>query len=173
MKQLTIFRLLTYILLPFASFFAVMDLIMLLSALGNPSLLFAVFLIAGFCIYVFASMVFLIRHIDRNNYAKPSLKDWIKVNAYVSLFLGFQFLISAVGIFYMGEHDLKNVVDKFLETQPNMPSEINVVLFVKIMRGAAYFLFFFSFVLLVHITMGLRILKQYAHLFIEEIANPD
>jgi hypothetical protein len=173
MKQLTIFRLLTYILLPFASFFAVMDLIMLLSALGNPSLLFAVFLIAAFCIYVFASLIFMIRHIDRNQHAKSSLKDWIKVNAYASLFLGFQFLISAVGIFYMGEQDLKNVVDKFLETQSNMPSNLNITLFVKVMRGAAYFLFFFAFVLLIHITMGLRLIKQYAFLFADEVVEQD
>ncbi len=171
MKQLTLFRFLTYILLPFASFFAFIDLIMLLSALGNPTLLFAVFLIAAFCIYVFAYIIFLKRHIDRNQHAKSSLKDWIKVNAYASLFLGFQFLISAVGIFYMGEHDLRNVVDRFLETQPNMPGEINIALFVKIMKGAAYFLFFFSIVLLVHITMGLRILKQYAFLFAEEVID--
>jgi hypothetical protein len=39
------------------------------------------------------------------------------------------------------------------------------------MRGAAYFLFFFAFVLLVHITMGLRLLKQYAYLFAEEITE--
>lgn len=173
MKQLNLYRVLSYILLPFASFFAVMDLIMLMSALGNPSLLFAVFLIAAFCIYIFASLIFMKRHIDRNQHAKPSLKDWIKVNAYASLFLGFQFLISALGIFYMGEHDLRNVVDKFLETQPNMPSEINVTLFVKIMKGAAYFLFFFSFVLLVHITMGLRLIKQYAYLFTEERVDQD
>ncbi len=174
MKQITIYRLLTYILLPFASFFAVMDLIMLMSAVGNPSLLFAVFLIAAFCIYVFASMIFLTRHIDRNKHAKNSLKDWVKVNAYASLLLDIKhFLVSALGIFYMGEHDLRNVVDKFLETQPNMPSNINVTLFVQIMRGAAYFLFFFSFVLLVHITMGLRLLKQYAYLFADEVIEQD
>lgn len=171
MKQLTIFRLLTYILVPFASFFGVMDLIMLLSALGNPSILFGVFLLAAFCIYVFASMIFLIRHIDRNQHAKTSLKDWIKVNSYASLFLGFQFLITAVGIFYMGEHELRNIVDKFLESQPNMPSNLNITLFVKMMRGAAYFLFFFAFILLVHITLGFRLLKQYAYLFEEAIVD--
>ncbi len=171
MKQLTIFRLLTYILVPFASFFAVMDLIMLLSALANPSILFGVFLLGAFCIYVFAYLIFLIRHIDRDQPAKPSLKDWIKVNAYASLFLGFQFLITAVGIFYMGEHDLRNVVDKFLESQPNMPSNLNITLFVKMMRGAAYFLFFFAFVLLVHITIGFRLLKQYAYLYTEEVVD--
>jgi len=35
------------------------------------------------------------------------------------------------------------------------------------MRVAAYFLFFFSFILLVHITLGLKILKQYGYLFAE------
>jgi hypothetical protein len=64
-------------------------------------------------------------------------------------------------------------VDKFLESQPNMPSNLNITLFVKVMRGAAYFLFFFAFVLLVHITMGLRLLKQYAFLFADEVVDQD
>lgn len=171
MKKITVFRLLTYILLPFAAFFGLMDIIMLMSAIANPSLLLAVFLIAAFCIYSFASLVFLTKHIDRNQTAKPSLKDWIKVNAYASFFLGFQFLVTAGGIFYMGEHELKTVIDKFLETQSNLPAELNVQLFIKVMRGAAYFLFLFSFVLIVHITMVFGLIKQYSHLFDTESAN--
>jgi len=173
MKQLTIFRILSYILLPFASILGIMDLFMMMSALGNPSIMLSVFLIATFCIYVFASLIFLTRHIDRDLTAKPSLKDWVKVNAYASLFLGFQFLISALGIFYMGESDLRNVIEKFLDTQANMPSNINAMLFVKIMRGVAYFLFFFSILLLVHITICLKLIKQYAYLFVKERIEQD
>jgi hypothetical protein len=145
-----------------------MDLFMIPSALGSPTLLFSVFLLAAFCIYVFASLIFLVRHIDQNKHAKHTLKDWVKVNAYASIFLGVQFLVSAVGIFYMPQHELSDYIDKFLGSQPNMPSNINTALFIKIMRGAAYFLFFFSFLLLVHVTMGLRLLKQYAYLFTDE-----
>jgi len=173
MKELSFFRVITYILIPFASIFGIMDLFMIPSALGSPSLLFSVFLLATFCIYVFASLIFLVRHIDPNKHAKHSLKDWVKVNAYASLFLGVQFLISAVGIFYMQEHDLSEYIDKFLGSQPNMPSNLNTALFIKVMRGVAYFLFFFSFLLLVHITMALRLLKQYEYLFTEEQVNQE
>jgi hypothetical protein len=167
MKELSFYRVFTYILVPFASILGIMDLFMIPSALGSPSLLFSVFLLAAFCIYVFASLIFLVRHIDLNKHAKHSLKDWLKVNAYASVFLGVQFLVSAVSIFYMPEQDLSEYIDKFLGSQPNMPSTINTALFIKIMHGAAYFLFFFSFLLLVHVTMGFRLLKQYEYLFSE------
>ncbi len=173
MKELSFYRVFTYILIPFASIFGIMDLFMIPSALGSPSLLFSVFLLATFCIYVFASLIFLVRHIDQNKHAKHGLKDWVKVNAYACIFLGVQFLVSAVGIFYMKEHDLSDYIDKFLGSQPNMPSNINTALFIKVMRGAAYFLFFFSFLLLVHVTMGLRLLKQYDYLFTEEQPNQE
>lgn len=173
MKELSFYRVFTYILIPFASILGIMDLFMIPSALGSPSLLFSVFLLGAFCIYVFASLILLVRHIDPNKHAKPSLKDWVKVNAYASIFLGVQLLVSAVGIFYMPEHDLSEYIDKFLGSQPNMPSNINTALFIKVMRGAAYFLFFFSFLLLVHVTMGLRLLKQYEFLFTEEHSNPE
>ncbi|MEI8074059.1 MAG: hypothetical protein WCH78_04855 [Bacteroidota bacterium] len=168
MKELSFYRVITYILVPFASILGIMDLFMIPSALGNPSILFSVFLLATFCIYVFASLIFLVRHIDQNKHAKHSLKDWVKVNAYASFFLGIQFLVSAVGIFYMPQHELSDYIDKFLGTQANMPSNINTALFIKIMRGVAYFLFFFSFLLIVHVTMGLRLLKKYAYLFNDE-----
>jgi hypothetical protein len=171
MKQLTIFRILTYILLPLATFFGLMDLLMIPSAFGNPTVLLPVFLLAAFTIYTYAYFIFLVKNIDRNQIAKPSLKDWIKVNAYASLFLGFMLLFESLAIFFVNQADLTGVIDKFLDSQPNLPSNINSAFFLKIMHIAAYFLFFFSFLLLVHITMGLKYLKQYEYLF-TEIQSP-
>jgi len=173
MKELSFYRVITYILIPFASILGIMDLLMIPSAIGSPSILFSVFLLAAFSIYVFASLLFLVRHIDANKQAKHSLKDWVKVNAYASLFLGIQFLISAISIFFMPTQDLSDYIDKFLGTQPNMPSTINTALFIKVMHVAAYFLFFFSLLLLAHITLGLRLIKQYAYLFMDEQANQE
>jgi len=106
-----------------------MDLLMIPSAFGNPAVLLPVFLLAAFTIYVYAYFIFLIRNIDRNEYAKSSLRDWIKVNAYASLFLGFMLLFEALAIFFVNQAELSTVVDKFLDSQQNLPSNINAAFF--------------------------------------------
>lgn len=169
MNQITLFKILSFILLPIAVFFIVMDLIAMIMALGNPSLLFPVFLLTGMIIYVLASFYFLLIGLNRNQVLKASVKDWIKVNAYVTLFLGFQFMLISVGIFYMGDASLNDFAEKAMAAQANMPSQMNNGLFLKMLKGMAYFFFFLSLVLLVHINICFKLLKQYASLFLQKV----
>ncbi len=170
MNQLTLFRILSFILLPIALFFIVMDFIAIVMALGNPSLFFPVFLLTGMIIYVLSSFYFLLMGLNRKQVLGASVKDWIKVNAYVTLFLGFQFMLISVSIFYMGSASLQEFADKALAAQPNMPSQMNNGLFLKMIKGMAYFFFFLSLSLLVHISICFKLLKEYAHLFLPKEA---
>ena len=99
-----------------------------------------------------------------------SIKDWIKVNAYVTLFLGFQFMLVSVSIFYMGSANLQEFAEKAMAAQPNMSSQMNSGLFLKMLKGMAYFFFFLSLALLVHISICFKLLKEYAHLFLPKEA---
>ena len=99
-KQLTVFRILTFILLPIASLFGVMDLMILPSALANPAILLIVFVLAAFVIYTFTSLRFLTKGIDIGRPCKPSLRDWIRVNAFASSFMGIMFLMNALSVFF-------------------------------------------------------------------------
>lgn len=168
MNQLTLFRILSFILLPIALFFIVMDFIAIIMALGNPSLLFPVFLLTGMIIYVLSSFYFMLMGINKNQFLGASLKDWIKVNAYVTIFLGFQFMLISVSIFYMGSDSLQEFAEKALAAQPNMPSQMNAALFLKMLKGMAYFFFFLSLSLLIHISISFKLLKEYSHLFLKK-----
>jgi hypothetical protein len=170
MKALTIFRILTFVLLPIAALFGVLDFFMLFAALANPAMLFIVFVMAGFVIYSFSSLRFLTKGIDLNKPCKPSLKDWIKVNGYVSVFMGVSFLMNALTIFFSSEANLKQILNTFLETQSNVPPMLTPEIFIYAMKIAAYFLFFVSVVLLAHIPVTFRLLKQYGYLFEEPTA---
>jgi hypothetical protein len=170
MNQLTFFKILSFILLPIALFFIVMDFIAIIMALGNPSLFFPVFLLTGMIIYVLTSFYFLLMGINKKQMLGASVKDWIKVNAYVTLFLGFQFMLISVSIFYMGSASLQEFADKAMASQPNMPSQMNNGLFLKMLKGMAYFFFFLSMALLVHITICFKLLKEYANLFLQKEA---
>lgn len=168
MKALTIYRILTFVLLPVAVLFGVIDFVMLFAALANPPLLFVVFVMGAFVIYTFASLRFLTRGIDVNKACKPSLKDWIKVNGYVSVFLGVSFLMNALTVFFSSEASLKQMLDQYLESQSNVPPMLTPALFISMMKIAAYFLLFVSITLLAHIPVNFRLLKQYGYLFEEQ-----
>lgn len=167
MKQLTIFRILTFILLPIASLFGIMDLMMIPSALANPAILLVLFVLAAFVIYTFGSLRFLTKGIDIGGTFKSSLRDWIRVNAFVSAFMAIMFLMNALSIFFASDVQLRQLLGQFLENQPNVPPMLNLELFMEIMQLAAWFMFFISIILLVHIFLNFRLMKIYRHLFEE------
>lgn len=90
--NLKLYTVLSYILIPIALFFAFLDIALLLSSLANPSALIMVFILACLVIYIFASFKFLKAGIEKEIAQSSKLKDWIKVNAYVSFFLCSLFL---------------------------------------------------------------------------------
>lgn len=170
MKQLTIFRILTFILLPLAAIFGVIDLVMLAIALSNPSMLFPVFTMASFVIYTFVSLRFLTKGIDIEKPCSPSLRDWIRVNAFVSALMGTMLLMNTITIFFMSDAMLRQTLEQILEKQVNVSPLINLALFVKMMKMAAWCMLFISLILLSHIFINFRLMKQFKHLFQEPMA---
>lgn len=165
MKQLTIFRILTFILVPFAAVFGFMDIFLILGALANPGFLLIGFILAAFVIYTFVSLRFLTKGIDPGRRVAHKLRDWIRVNAFVSSFMGIMFILNALSIFFMSDLSLRQALKQFLETQPNAPTMLSLDMFLTLMKGMAFFMFFLGVVLVIHIQINFRLLKKYAHLF--------
>ena len=88
MKNLGIYRVMTYLLLFVAAFMSVGVFTSLLAALANPVGLLQVFVLACVIIYTYCSWRFLVRGIDKGIPSKPVMRDLIKVNAYVSVAVG-------------------------------------------------------------------------------------
>lgn len=156
---------LSYILLPIALFFGFMDSLLLLSALANPSALILVFTMACIVIYSIASFKFLKLGIEREQTQTSKLKDWIKVNAYVSLMMFSLIFLNAVSILISNDATLISFIDEFLAQQSGLPPEFNSQFVLKIMRTAAYFLFVIGAVGILHIRMTLKLVKEYDYLF--------
>jgi hypothetical protein len=169
MQSLTLFRILTFVLIPIAALFGFLDILVLLSALANPALLLIAFILGCFVIYTFVSLQFLTKGIDTGRPCKPGLRDWIRVNAFVSAFVGMMFLLNSLSIFFSSDASLKQLITQLLESQPNVPPMLTGELFLRIMKTVAYFMFFVSLALLVHIVLNFRFMKQYKHLFEEPV----
>jgi hypothetical protein len=168
MQSLTIYRILTFILVPVAVLFGFMDLFLVLTALSNPALLLFAFLFACLVIYIFSSLRFLSLGIDTGRPCKHSLRDWIRVNAFVSAIIGSIFMLNALTVFFSSDITLRQVLSTLGERQPNTPS-MNTEMLLRMMKIFAYFIFFISVILFIHLRMTFRLLKQYNHLFTEPV----
>ncbi len=164
-KPSKLYIVLSYILLPIALFFGFMDSLLLISALANPGALILVFAMACIVIYSFTSFKFLKLGIEREQTQTTKLKDWIKVNAYVSLFMFSLIFLNAVSILISNDVTLIGFIDEFLAQQTGLPPEFNSQFVLKIMRTASYFLFVIGAVGILHIRMTLRLVKEYDYLF--------
>ncbi|MEI7588885.1 MAG: hypothetical protein WCJ68_05270 [Chitinophagia bacterium] len=160
-----LYTVLTYILIPIALFFGFLDVLILFSSLSNPSALIMVFIIACLVIYTFSSYKFLKLGIEREIVQTLKLKDWIKVNAYVSFFLCSLFFVNSISVLVSTNTVLLKFIDEFLQQQPNMPKEITNALVLSILKGVSVFLLITGIIGIVHIRTTLRLVKQQAHLF--------
>ena len=163
--NLKLYTVLSYILIPIDLFFGCLDVLILFSSLANPSALIMVFIVACLVIYTFASFKFLKAGIEREIVQPLKLKDWIKVNAYVSLFLCSLFFVNSISVLISTDAVLLKFIDEFLLQQPNMPKEITSALVLSLLRGVSVFLLITGITGIVHIRTTLRLVNQNAHLF--------
>jgi len=165
MQQITIFKIITFILVPVALLFGLMDLIMLMMALSNPALLLIVFAMACFVIYLFASLRFLLQGILNERNCSATLKDWIKVNAYGTLFISSMFLLNSSAAFFINDINLRQVLSDMIDQQPELSGKISLDLFVKMFRIISAIMFAISLLTITHVMLNFKLMKKYAYLF--------
>jgi ABC-type uncharacterized transport system permease subunit len=116
-------------------------------------------------IYSFTSFKFLKLGIEREQIQTTKLKDWIKVNAFVSLLMFSLIFLNAVALLLSNDTTLIKYIDEFLAQQSGLPPEMNSQFVLKTMRITAYFLFVIGAVGILHIRMTLKLVKEYDYLF--------
>ena len=168
MQQNTIYKILTFILLPFAALFGLFAFIMLFAGLANPVILLPVSVMACFTIYIICCTLFAVKGITQQRALKPSLKDWLKVNGYVSNVMGVLSLINSVSLIGYSKVQLTKRAQELLAAQPVKPEGITVEAIVSIMVVLTYVMLVFSVILLIQLALSFRLVKKYQYLFGEK-----
>ena len=163
MKNLILYKLLTYLLFAVAALMSFTLLATLMAALANPGLLFLVFIIACVIIYTYCSWRFLTRGIDAHMYCKPSLRDLIKVNGYGSIAFSVLFGFASFTVLtnpQLMETALENAVSMQQATAEGMEESMR-----RSMNIVLKFLLVYSALLLTHIIITFRLLKVHSDAF--------
>lgn len=170
MKGIKTYRILTYILLPFAAYLSLNILGSLVMSLGNVGLLLSNFIIACLPIYIFTSSYFLFNGVFKAKSCKHGLKDWIKVNAYVSILFAAIMILCALAMFmvFSNKELTAQLMAEF--NSKNLPGidQVNKDQLIRLIKIYLSVMLPFSIVLVIHIALTFKALKLYSHVFDEE-----
>lgn len=156
--MLTFYRILSYLLLPVAILLGIGTLFGMLMALGNFSILLSVFACGATTIYIIASFMFLQRVVEAKRTVRHSLRDWVRANAFVAMFFSALLLVQSY-MFLTNPELMKQVLEQVASMQQAaLPAES----VMKSMKAALVILQVVAVVLILHIGMSFRLLRQYA-----------
>ena len=158
-----IYRILTYLFLPVAVLLSLSALSFFMMALGQPALLLPTFIIVAMIIYVFASFSFVQKAIVQQQAVKARLRDWIRVNAFVTGAIALLNIFQSV-LLLLNPEQIKLVTNQLAEVMAQTPGAPSydlksLVKWVLIISTAL------SSLLVVHIVLGFVLQKRYAAYF--------
>ncbi|MET0298710.1 MAG: hypothetical protein ABW036_03080 [Flavitalea sp.] len=165
MKNLVIYRILAYLLLFVAAFLSAGIFLSIPAALMAPATLLPLFLMSCIVIYTYCSWRFLVRGIDKNMVLKPSLRDLIRINGYITLVLAGLMLFQMI-VMLTQPGLINEILDQLRAAQPE-GAEITDEMLIKWTHFILRFLTAYSALLVVHTLLTLRMIKQYAYVFDE------
>jgi hypothetical protein len=163
--MITVYRILSFILLFFAFFLALGVLMMLGLAFSNPAILFTLFIVSAVVLYSFSSYQFLRKGISGGQSFKKSKKDFIKVNAYVALFFACINFIQSFTVILDPKllSDMLKQVSTIQQQATGMSGD-QLFAFIKMVL---WIFLFYALALGAHIYFTFRFLKQYRGLFLD------
>ncbi len=168
--MIKLYKILTFLLQPVAYMLLMMSVSSLVMSGLNPQ--FLLFGAVGVCIFIYAFLCFRFtaKGIIGNQPLKAKLKDWIKVNSYVTLLQAVFMLFAVVMALYVIP---KNTFDTTFKTMYEMVQQQgqqdvgSYEAFTKYMRTMFGVVGIIELVLLVHIFLTWRVLKAYREYFSE------
>jgi hypothetical protein len=165
MKNLTIYRVISYIILFIAAFLSVGVFTSLLAALANPVALLPIFLMACVIIYTYCSWRFLVRGIDKNIASKPVLRDLIKVNGYITLALAAFILFQTIVVLFQPQL-VRDMTAQVKAAQPAGAevSDETLAVWIHVLIRC---LLGYCTLLLIHTVITFRLLKRFPQAFAE------
>lgn len=133
---------------------------MLVVAIANVQLLLPLFLMACFTIYIFTSFRFTQR-IVADQPVSGKLRDWMRVNGFVTIFMSVLFLMNAAAILFLPEQKLIEMIQPTIDSMGTLAGGISAEQMVGRLQSFSIFLLILSITLLIHLVINFRLQKMY------------
>lgn len=164
--RLTIYRILSFLLIPVAVIFTLCVIIMLGVALQNLAILLTMLIMACIAIYSFASLNFLIKGIDGKKHLRTRSKYLLKVTALVSALFVVMIISQCIILLLHPEAVQQSIAEAMTNFKGSL--QFNKVEMENYLRAICYFFVTYGIVLGVHIIFSFQNLEAYNYLFLEK-----
>ena len=161
--MLIAYRILTYLLIPLALILGLLALVAFMAAAANITALLPAFLCGATVIYIFTSLSFLQKGVLAHQPCKASLYDWIKVNGFVTLFMGSLFVFQS--IYFRGNTELAEQMQSQMDAMADEIKTKDVPEVQQLIEWVINFMLVTGVLLLTHVLLGFQMLKKYAGVF--------
>lgn len=164
-----IYKILTYLLYPFALLFAINVVSSVLVSLTNPAMLLIFFILACVPLYVFFSSKFFFLGILQAKPCKKSLKDLIIVNAVVSILFSLFILLGCLMVMSVIDNPdvIKEMTSQMTQMQQQAFAKFTPQEIIKILKMFVAIFVPFSLILITHIILTFNLVKRFNHIFTE------
>lgn len=165
--MLTLYKILSFIIMPISYFVLVCIFMAMPMAFANPQILLGLAFMICLFLYSFFSFRFNSRAVIGNNPVKSNLKDWIKINSYVTFFQQVMLFISIIFILT----NQSSVETQFRATYNQMEamqtSNLNMTYpqFIQFLNGFFEIILVVSAIFIAHIILTWRLLRAYHEYF--------
>jgi hypothetical protein len=170
MNKHPFYGLLYIVLFPFGLLIGFSVVVSLIAALQNPTVLIPLFLMACMVIYTITSFIFYVKAVGQGQQCKPSLRDWIRVNAIVSGIVTAILLLESVAV--VADPSLVNLgLEKLKEMQQQLPmAEGQLARYILYMF---YAILVYSLAMVIHIIYTFALLSKYKNYFLPDDRSLD
>ena len=168
MKLIKIYKPLTYFLVLPSAIVGLFSFVGFFVAIANPPFLLDVFITACSVVYFICSFIFLWRIIISQKTCKKIIKDLIKINGYISVLFAVKILFAFVALLINPTILKTNIQDAIAQNAASFPPNISVEMIVKFAWFLLSLITIYAAVLLTHIIISFRLLKEYEKSFQSE-----
>jgi hypothetical protein len=163
MNTLKSYKIISYVLLPFAGLLAMGALFSLVAGLMNMAFFFNGLMMALTVTYVILSFIFLIRGIHQNKTCNPKMRNWIKTTGFITILQASTMLLQGF-YFLMKPSLLSDALTQIQDVQKELaPIDSNI--FISAMKIVLYVMIFFATTLIIHYIETMKFLKIYSSVF--------
>ncbi|MBX2931777.1 MAG: hypothetical protein KF781_07530 [Chitinophagaceae bacterium] len=165
MNLKTLYNIVSLLLLPFGLLMLFTTLPMILAAFISPSALFPLFMLICILIYIVCSFIFLQKGIKNEIPCKKTLKDWIKVNAFVSITFAVLMLMQSIIIIRNPSIISEQLITDLAAQRGGFTTQFPPELMHKLLKFISYFMLIYSIIIGLHIVLTFKLIKLYQHIF--------
>lgn len=168
MNIIKVYKPLTYILALPTAYITLSILSTLLQGILNPPILLVIFMLACCVVYAIASFIFLQKVLINNKQVKKTIKDLIKINGTIAFVLSIIILLICTVVLTNLSALTTNLELFFKENQTQLPPQFTNEMMIKSVLIVTSILGVYAIVLIVHIRIGFKLLKQYDSCFLPQ-----